>query len=293
MAKTKQHRTAARMTNRVQDAHTTPVVERPVRRPTAKRRPRNGLGAFIRTFPVLTGTILVALVALLGYSLYNNRGTLFPGSVAADPCAWATKPTSVKLPATIVRSYSAAPKQCVTAVMPGEYTVTIHTARGDIAMVLDQQQAPETVNNFVFLATHGFYNGITFHRVVANFVIQAGDPTTANPKADPKTFGQGGPGYTYTDLLPKAPDVYTIGSVAMANSNNNPATTGSQFFISIADNTKTLQAKYFFFGHVTTATLPVIQKIQQGDVIQTMTVAYNPNGVPGALPADPTVTPTP
>lgn len=289
MAKSKQHRTAARLTNRVQQAHTTPAAPPAERRPVAKRRPQNGFVAFVRTFPVLTSSIAVALVALVGFTAVSNHWFV---TTPPDPCAWAKNPAGVVIKGAIVRSYSKPPITCITAISPGEYTVTLHTTRGDIVLELDQQQAPATVNNFVFLATHGFYNGVTFHRVVPNFVIQAGDPNTANPKADPKTIGQGGPGYTYNDLLPKDATVFTQGALAMANTNNDPTTTGSQFFICIANDTKSLTPKYFFFGHVTPATLPITLKIQQGDPITSVSVTYDKSAVPGTLPGTlPTATP--
>ena len=87
---------------------------------------------------------------------------------------------------------------------------------------LDPRRAPRTVNNFVFLAREGFYDGLTFHRVVRGFVIQGGDP---------EGDGRGGPGYTFADELPD--DGYPPGSVAMANA--GPGTNGSQFFIVTGD----------------------------------------------------------
>src|SRR5512145_1158669 len=86
------------------------------------------------------------------------------------------------------------------------YQVTINTDRGDIVLELDPKLAPNTVNNFVVNARNGFYDGLTFHRVVPGFVIQGGDP---------EGTGRGGPGYTFEDELPT--DGYPPGSVAMAN----------------------------------------------------------------------------
>ena len=92
------------------------------------------------------------------------------------------------------------------------------TSCGTIVIRLEPKQAPVTVNNFVFLADQGFYNGLTFHRVIPGFVIQGGDP---------KGDGTGGPGYQFKDELPTTP--YTLGDLAMANA--GPNTNGSQFFI--------------------------------------------------------------
>jgi cyclophilin family peptidyl-prolyl cis-trans isomerase len=98
------------------------------------------------------------------------------------------------------------------------YTATLATSCGDIVVELDAVDAPITTNNFVFLARDGFYDGLTFHRAVPDFVIQGGDPAGD---------GTGGPGYQFEDELPT--DGYPQGSFAMANA--GPSTNGSQFFI--------------------------------------------------------------
>jgi cyclophilin family peptidyl-prolyl cis-trans isomerase len=139
------------------------------------------------------------------------------------------------------------------------YEATITTARGSIVMCLQPQLAPNTVNNFVALARNHFYDGLAFHRVVASFVVQGGDP---------KGDGSGGPGYTFADEPVRAK--YTAGAVAMANS--GPNSNGSQFFICTVDDTTKLQPLYNLFGNVVTG-LPVALAIQQGDVMQSVTVA--------------------
>jgi cyclophilin family peptidyl-prolyl cis-trans isomerase len=110
---------------------------------------------------------------------------------------------------------------------------------GDITFTLDPKQAPATVNNFVFLSKQGFYDGVTFHRVIPGFMIQGGDPTGT---------GSGGPGYSFKDELPKSGQ-YKIGSVAMANA--GPNTNGSQFFIVTGPNGVALPPLYSLFGQVT------------------------------------------
>ena len=117
------------------------------------------------------------------------------------------------------------------------YRVTITTDRGAIVMDLDPQLAPNTVNNFVGLARQGYYDGLTFHRVVPEFVIQGGCPEGS---------GRGGPGYKFADEPVKGE--YTLGAVAMANA--GPDTNGSQFFICIDDCTRKLTPNYNLFGHV-------------------------------------------
>ncbi|HZQ79258.1 MAG TPA: peptidylprolyl isomerase [Acidimicrobiia bacterium] len=129
-----------------------------------------------------------------------------------------------------------------------KYTATIDTSCGKIVIDLDAKGAPKTANNFVFLADKHFYDGLTWHRVVKDFVIQGGDP---------QGNGSGGPGYTFEDELPK--DGYKLGSVAMANS--GPNTNGSQFFIVTGQSGTTLQNNYSRFGMVTSG-LDVAQKIE-------------------------------
>ncbi|MBV8161897.1 MAG: peptidylprolyl isomerase [Acidimicrobiia bacterium] len=130
------------------------------------------------------------------------------------------------------------------------YTATMQTSQGGpVAMALDAKKAPRTVNNFVVLARYHFYDGLTFHRIVPDFVIQGGDP---------QGTGQGGPGYQFADELPQAGQ-YKPGSLAMANS--GPNTNGSQFFIVLSDNgAKQLQPLYSLFGQVTGG-MDVVDKI--------------------------------
>ncbi|MGQ0617441.1 MAG: peptidylprolyl isomerase [Acidimicrobiia bacterium] len=138
------------------------------------------------------------------------------------------------------------------------YQVTIATARGEIVMELDPQLAPKTVNNFVGLARRGFYDGLTFHRVVPDFVIQAGDP---------EGTGRGGPGYRFDDE-PVRGD-YTLGAVAMANA--GPDTNGSQFFICIDDCRPKLAKSYNLFGYVIEG-IDIAQQVKVGDVMQSVSI---------------------
>jgi cyclophilin family peptidyl-prolyl cis-trans isomerase len=138
------------------------------------------------------------------------------------------------------------------------YEVTVTTDRGNIVMALDPRLAPNTVNNFVVQAKQGFYDGLTFHRVVPEFVIQGGDPDGT---------GRGGPGYKFADEPVKSE--YTLGAVAMANA--GPDTNGSQFFICIDDCRTKLAKSYNLFGYVTSG-IEVAQSIQVGDVMRTVTV---------------------
>jgi peptidyl-prolyl cis-trans isomerase B (cyclophilin B) len=142
------------------------------------------------------------------------------------------------------------------------YEATITTDRGDMVLELDPKLAPNTVNNFVSLARQGFYDGLTFHRVVPEFVIQGGDPEGS---------GRGGPGYRFADEPVKGE--YTFGAVAMANA--GPDTNGSQFFICIDDCTRKLDKAYNLFGYVTSGG-EIAPQITQGDVMRTVTITERP-----------------
>jgi len=137
------------------------------------------------------------------------------------------------------------------------YRALIKTNKGDIQLQLNPAEAPITVNNFVALAREGFYDGVTFHRVVPQFVIQGGDPTGS---------GSGGPGYKFQDESVKRP--YKTGTLAMANA--GPTTNGSQFFICLEDQPG-LPPNYTIFGD-TVAGMDVVRNIRVGDVMQSVTI---------------------
>ena len=138
------------------------------------------------------------------------------------------------------------------------YQVAISTPKGEMLLELDPQLAPTTVNHFVVNARNGFYDGLTFHRVVPEFVIQGGDP---------EGTGRGGPGYRFADEPVKGE--YTLGAVAMANA--GPDTNGSQFFICIDDCTRKLQPLYNLFGYVVDG-IEIAQAISVGDTMDSVTV---------------------
>ena len=185
-----------------------------------------------------------ALITLTACGSSGSKSTSSAG--AADPAALSTgcsttPPSSPAAPQT----FSAPPKMTISTAKT--YTATMVTSCGTIVIRLAPKQAPVTVNNFVFLADQGFYNGLTFHRVIPGFVIQGGDP---------KGDGTGGPGYQFKDELPTTP--YTLGDLAMANA--GPNTNGSQFFIVEGVQGTQLPYQYSRFGHVT-AGFPVVVKI--------------------------------
>jgi len=131
------------------------------------------------------------------------------------------------------------------------YTATIKTNMGDIEIDLFEKETPKTVENFVKLSKEGFYNGLIFHRVVKDFVIQGGDP---------EGTGRGGPGYQFDDEITERK--YTKYSLGMANA--GPNTNGSQFFITVGSiqdvNLRNLDGKYTLFGIVTSGK-DVVDKI--------------------------------
>jgi peptidyl-prolyl cis-trans isomerase B (cyclophilin B) len=139
------------------------------------------------------------------------------------------------------------------------YTVTITTNRGVITLQLDAKSAPKTVNNFVFLANDKFYDGIVFHRVIPDFMVQTGDP---------QGTGRGGPGYRFEDEFAGNPNSHERGVISMANA--GPGTNGSQFFITHVP-CPWLNGKHTVFGKVTSG-LDVVDAIQQGDVMQTVVI---------------------
>jgi peptidyl-prolyl cis-trans isomerase B (cyclophilin B) len=124
---------------------------------------------------------------------------------------------------------------------------TLHTNHGSIALELYPDAAPKTVENFVKLARDGFYDGVIFHRVIPDFMIQGGDPTGT---------GSGGPGYSFEDEINE--HKVTRGALAMANA--GPNTNGSQFFIVTADACPWLDGKHTVFGRVTDG-MDVVDKI--------------------------------
>ncbi len=139
------------------------------------------------------------------------------------------------------------------------YVASIETDRGTIEIQLYPQHAPKTVNNFVFLAKEGFYDGLTFHRVISNFMIQGGDPTGT---------GTSGPGYKFGDETYNNPLKHETGALSMANA--GPNTNGSQFFITHAPQPH-LNGHHTVFGKVIKGQ-DVVNAIKQGDHMTKITI---------------------
>jgi len=263
-------RTATRRAAKVAKAHANELPKLEVKEAPARKRvsgykpPARGL---VR-YPWASTFLTLLIIGLGAFTLYFYH--LGPFALPAakskpvvhvsptptttpSPCLSVVKQLTDNAPAPDTatfnktqHTYSAAPKMTIDT--KKVYCAGINTNRGLIVLELDPQQAPNTVNNFVFLAQHHFYDGIKFHRVVSNFIIQSGDPLGN---------GTGGPGYKFNDEAVKGN--YTAGCVAMANSGAN--TNGSQFFICTADDTKALQKSYNLFGHVVQGS-DIAKKIQ-------------------------------
>jgi cyclophilin family peptidyl-prolyl cis-trans isomerase len=220
---------------------------------------------FIRLTSVL---IVLALVVSLAFAF---------GSENDDEPANANRPTPLTTPTESARAPKVGKVACGAKKPPKanpkqydapeqvledgvDYAAVIETSCGPIELDLLEEDAPETVNNFVFLANEGFFDGLTWHRIVGNFVIQSGDPDGVNGQ-EPD-----GPGYAIDDELPERPNVYTFGAVAMANSGAD--TGGSQFFIVThqgpdgeTDVPAGLTPDYALFGRVGEKSFDVVEEI--------------------------------
>ena len=155
------------------------------------------------------------------------------------------------------KQYSAPPALAIDP--KKKYTATFNTSRGEIVCELFAGDKPNTVNNFVFLARDKFYDNTTFHRVIANFMIQGGDPEGS---------GRGGPGYRFADEIQGKTNRHKVGSLSMANA--GPNTNGSQFFITHVV-TDYLDPKHTVFGQVTKGQ-DVVNAVQQGDQLLSVTI---------------------
>jgi len=157
----------------------------------------------------------------------------------------------------MAKSYKQAPAMSIDA--GKRYVATLKTSRGEIVVELFAKNAPATVNNFVFLARDKFYDGTVFHRVIADFMIQGGDP---------QGTGRGGPGYRFDDETRNNPNKHERGVISMANA--GPNTNGSQFFITHVP-CPWLDGKHTVFGKVTSG-LDIVDAVQQADKLISVTI---------------------
>jgi peptidyl-prolyl cis-trans isomerase B (cyclophilin B) len=148
---------------------------------------------------------------------------------------------------------------------------TFETNRGTIVAELYDGEAPKTVANFEKLANDGFYDGVKFHRVIPDFVVQGGDPLSRDLPTGDRRIGTGGPGYKIPDELVGNPHTHVEGALSMAHA--GPNTGGSQFFIVLnEENTQHLNGVHTVFGKVTQG-MDVVNAIKQGDVVNSIRVS--------------------
>lgn len=196
----------------------------------------------------------VALTSALLLTACGGGNASSPEGSASTPAGndSGTGPAAVECPPAEgtperVTAFEQAPPMCIDPAKM--YTAKVETDAGEFTVALDAEKAPKTVNNFVFLARHQYYDGTPFHRVIKGFMAQGGDP---------EGTGRGGPGYTIEDELPSDP--YEVGSIAMANT-GQPNSGGSQFFIVTGPDGVGLPPAYALFGKVTDG-MDVVQKIE-------------------------------
>jgi cyclophilin family peptidyl-prolyl cis-trans isomerase len=228
-----------------------------------RKRIRNGI-----IIVAAAGLVVGLVFALSG----NNNNTTHSSSSHGTTTTNASHATNAKLQAeanaaavkagcpastsTRVNNQKYAGAPAMTIDTTKTYTATVTTTTGTFVITLDAKTAPQTVNNFVFLADKGFYHCVVFHRVIPQFMDQTGDPTGT---------GQGGPGYTIPDENPAKAATgqpqYPLGSVAMANT-GSPHSGGSQFFIVAGSQGESLPNSYALFGQVTSG-MNVVDTINQ------------------------------
>ena len=188
--------------------------------------------------------------------LLRIAGIIFTSSaLALASCGGqAPEPAPTPAPTPKAKTYSEPPPMVIDT--GKQYIATIETAKGDLVLELFAKDAPKTVNNFVFLAREGFYDGSTFHRVIPGFMAQGGDPTGT---------GRGGPGYKFEDEFTE--HTHVAGAISMANA--GPNTNGSQFFITYAAQ-HGLDGKHSVFGQLIEGT-DVLEKLTPRDPSQSPT----------------------
>jgi len=149
-------------------------------------------------------------------------------------------------------------------------SVTFETNKGSFTAELYDDEAPKTVANFEKLVRDGFYDGIVFHRVIPDFVVQGGDPHTKTLPLTDRRIGSGGPGYQIKCELQGNPHRHEVGSLSMAHAGRD--TGGSQFFIVLSEqNTRHLNGEHTVFGKVTRG-IDVVKQLAQGDRMEHLTM---------------------
>ena len=212
---------------------------------------------------MMKAVFLVMALALAGGGLYGVFSTgAFGGNDQTNPAGFNLPPdkqptgTPQAGATPVAKQYAAPPAMSIDA--GKRYVATIKTAVGDIQVELDAQQAPQTVNNFVFLARDGFYDGLSFHYVSQGFSAQAGDPTGQ---------GSGGPGY---ELPRDGTGSFDVGTLGMANGGAPGQNNGSQFFIALTESEQF--SAFTPFGRVISG-LDVAQELARGTAIESIQIA--------------------
>lgn len=234
-----------------------PMSGREARRAQRERSQRITLGIIAAVVLLIIAWILIAT------NVFGLLATRAPASTASQGTG-STPVTAGSAGAISPQQrnemYKSAPAMQIDP--SKSYRATIDTSKGKIVVDLDPKDAPQHVNNFVFLARDGFYNNLTFHRVEPGFVIQGGDPLGN---------GTGGPGYT---IPPEISAKHTKGAIAMARLGGPAQTTpssGSQFYITL-DAQPGLDGQYTVFGQTAADSMAVVQQIRVGDAIKSVTI---------------------
>ena len=206
---------------------------------------------------------LLAVVPLVATGCGSSKSSANTGSAATRTSSQPAKQGCTRVQAPAPRQNGGQKKPHVKLSRHKTYTVTVETNCGQFAFKLDVKDSPNTTAAFVGLVRNGFFNGLTFHRIVPGFVIQGGDPTGS---------GAGGPGFRTIDPPPQHAD-YSRGTVAMAKTQTEPAgAAGSQFFVVTGQNAQ-LPPDYALLGKVTSG-LSVVEEIGR------LGNPADPNGTP-------------
>ncbi|MFQ5605473.1 MAG: peptidylprolyl isomerase [bacterium] len=206
----------------------------------------------------LLSTIAMGFVLLFSLSCSDNQSQKENQQSQTEVAeALPTRPLTKVPPADRNNYYSSAPEMTID--QGKKYIATIHSSKGDIVVELDAFYAPLHVNNFVFLSRQGFFDGLTFHRVVENFIIQGGDPASNS---------RGGPGYRLPAEI-GLPHLQGVIAMARQGDQVNPEklSSGSQFYITLNPQPGLDRDGYSVFGKVIQG-FEVVQSIQQGDLIK-------------------------
>ena len=219
------------------------------RKQEAQRKRRNA---------ILGGLLLVAAAAAAIYFLTRSNDGVEPVVIDGE------RPLTLVAPADRNDYFSEAPPMLIDTAKSYEAIITV-AGKGDMRLALFDDETPLTVNNFVFLANQGFYDGLTFHRVLEDFMAQGGDPTG---------IGSGGPGYQFADEVETGRSFDKRGLLAMANA--GPGTNGSQFFITFAE-TPWLDGMHTIFGELVAgddvlSSLTINPDAQSADVIEKIVI---------------------